>query len=241
MKLPKYVLLFLAIVAAGLVSTGCQPRIDPAFADFDPRYVQAAPSERTVSFGVVFVDYGVEEQDLIDTAWALAEEIKGPQAALWKSNAMRIAVASARDAREIKEIVSACQTAKLTRQDVIMPPGQPFELIFGPIVKETGLAYTTRDETTYADVRNYQMILRIKTLGAGAYSSVVVSPLFSCGVVPEDVELKGMEAVFPLKEDALFLIAPEANPAELRPGALLIEETGAGRVVNMVLVEMRLL
>lgn len=226
-----------ALLAAAVLPAGCTAQA-PQSADFESGYLAPAAG-KAPSFSVTYIQYAVEEQDLIERAWAKAEPPGDAAAALWTANGLRIGRADGQAATEVQAILDRATTVRAKKRDLVMPTGQPFEAAVGRAVAAMGLVYATKDATEYRDVASFQLMLKVMAVGVGEDARVSVSPFFYSGPETNATIMEGLEESFPFGGKTAILIGPVREPAASKLGSLFLRADGTKRSATLVVIEPR--
>ena len=218
----------------------CRSR-DAASPVFDPGYLSTGAARDAAAFNVIFIEYPERAAGVIEDAWRETTPPESPPASLWRDNGLRVASAGPAAAEKIMQILKRARAIRETRRVVVIPFDRSFQLKIGPLVRSTGLAYTTSEATSYRDVDSLQFAVNLQVFNAAPGPRIHVNPLIlTLADTDQPVKLKGLDAQFRFEEGGLLLLGPVEAPAQFRLGSFLRTDGEDGLRFTLVLVEMRL-
>jgi hypothetical protein len=231
----------LIVAAAACIScaAGCAPARHETADSFEAKYLTPEPPKDKVVFIVTFFQYSTDDDSIVEKAWGAVRPPDEKLASLWSANGLRIGQATGGDAKELKSLVEHNKAFKRARQEVVMSPQRPFDVVAGRRFEGTSIAYTTENETILEDVAQAQLVLKVQPVGRGDEMRVKASLSLSKSGVGA-VELKGLAVTFPFVEDGIILFGPTEGPQPLRLGNALYRPGDEGEMGTAILVESRL-
>ena len=224
------------LVGAALLFHGCggpPAVIEPV----DARYLSEWRDQGTLYFAVKFVKFDPAEWSLAEQAWSEADELDAVEG--WRDNGLRAVTGGARAAKTINRLLERGATVEVARRQLVMPVGRSFRVALGRDPGERGLAWTDGDVTSYRDVSDLRLGLRVLPLGgAPGEVKVALTPFFEEGPEGAATFLEGLSATLAVEEDGLILVAPVRDGEGVRLGSVLRSSGGEdGPLVTMCLVE----
>lgn len=229
---------FQAAVICAILAAGCGGSGARMAEGFDPTYLAPPPIAESISVKVFFARYSLDEAALIETAWEQAEGLDEESLAQWEANGLRIAWADEEAAKIVRVVLSRAMSIDFSRRAIILSPRGAFEVEIGDNIPSSGLVYATDESTHYNDLTNIQLMMRARSLLAGADRQISVSPFFYSGSGrSQTTELSGAGTILPFADGGMIMIGPAKKPGDMRLGSMLHTTDDEGRWGGFVILE----